>query len=97
MGVNGSDKTHTRTTLRTTNSYSLLVIPVKSKAKGNLRMAAIFLFHAAQKNLLSECSLFQMYDNKSFHYLGVNGDRKVSLHKFSRPPCEKFLVLEECE
>jgi hypothetical protein len=38
-----------------------------------------------------------MYDNKSFHYLGVNGDRKVSLDKFSHPPCEKFLVLEECE
>jgi len=35
-----------------------------------------------------------MYDNKSFHCLEVNGDRRVSPHKFSRPPCEKFLFYE---
>jgi len=72
-------------------TYSLLFIPVKSKAKGNFRTAAIFLFHTVQKNFLSKCSLFKMYDNKSFHCLRVNRNRRVSLHKFSRPPCEKFL------
>jgi len=56
--------THTRTTLHTTNSYSLLFIPVKSKTKGNFRTVAIFLFHTVQKNFLSKSSLFQMHDNK---------------------------------
>jgi hypothetical protein len=43
-------------------SRGLLFTPVKAKAKGNFRTAAI-LFHIAQKNCLSKCSLFQMYDN----------------------------------
>jgi hypothetical protein len=35
-----------------------------------------------------------VYDNKSFHCQEVKEDRRVSPHKFSRPPCEKFLFYD---